>query len=66
MKDLETLRAKSIELYFKYKDGLISLENYILQIKYLDIQIDKIEIQVLNCHLVGNPALQTPSLKYLH
>ncbi len=66
MSDLVTLKMKSMKLYFKYRDGLISLESYIQQIRPLDYEIDQLEVQALSCHLVGNPVLQTPSSKHLH
>jgi hypothetical protein len=55
MSDLTSLKVKMIKLYFNYKDGLLSLEEYIQQIKPLDCKIDKLELNILSSHLVDNP-----------
>ena len=56
MSDLQNLRIKSIQLYFKYKNGLLSLEEYIQLIKLLDYKIDKQELRTLRYHLLDIPA----------
>jgi len=66
MPDLQNLRIKSMELYFKYKDGLLSLEEYIQKIKPLDHKIDKLELQNVNYCLVDNSVSQIAFLKHLH
>ena len=42
MKKLKTLQEQSMNIYLKYRSNLISLDEYLKQIKPLDIEIDKI------------------------
>ena len=66
MPNLKNLRVKSIQLYFKYKDGLISLVEYQEQLRPLDREIDKLEVQIFSNYLQGNLILEKSSLEHLH
>jgi len=44
MLSLKNLKIKSMKLYFKYKDGIITLEEYLKKIKPLDNSIDALEM----------------------
>ena len=55
-----------MQLYFNYKDGVITLEDYLHQIKPLDDEIGFLEIKTLSCHLQGNLVYEKSSLKHLH
>ena len=66
MANLKNLRVDSMLLYFKYKDGLISLVEYQEQIKPLDEEIDKLELQTLSYYLQGNLVSEISSSKHLH
>ena len=66
MSNIAGLKIKMIKLYFNYKNGLLSLEDYIQQIKPLDIQIDQLEIQTINCYLLDNRVSEISSSKHLH
>ncbi len=61
-----SIKMKSMKLYFRYKDGSISLKDYLKQIKPLDDEIDLLEVQTLSCHLEDNPVFEISSLKQLH
>ena len=66
MLNLKNLRVDSMLLYFKYKDGLISLVEYQEQIRPLDKEIDKLELQTLSHYLQGNLVSDISSSKHLH
>ena len=66
MSNLKKLRVKSIQLYFKYKDGLISLVEYKEQLRPLDKEIDKQELQIFSDYLQGNLVFEKSSLEHLH
>jgi hypothetical protein len=66
MSNLKNLRVVSMLLYFKYKDGLISLIEYKEQLMQLDKEIDKLELQVFSDYLQGNLVFEKSSLKHLH
>ncbi len=66
MSNLISLKIKSMQLYFTYKDGIMTLEDYLLQIKPLDKEIDYLEVQALSCHLGDNLAFEKSFLKQLH
>ncbi len=51
MSNLNNLKKESIYLYFQYRQGVISKEEYIEKIKLLDEHIDSIEIESLKCYL---------------
>ncbi len=48
MSKLVDLRVKSMKLYLKYKDGSMTLDAYLEQIKPLDNKIDILEVRTLN------------------
>ena len=58
MSQLTTLKVKSMKLYFEYKEGLITLEEYLERIKPLDEDIDKLEMSSISCHLEDTPAFE--------
>ena len=62
---LKTLRTKSMHLYFNYRTGLITQEEYQRYIEPLDDAIDGLELQALNCLLQDSPACEISSLKHL-
>ena len=62
MSKIANLKIKSMKLYFSYRDGLITLEDYQSQIRPLDNEIDKHEIKALSCYLEDTPALRRLSL----
>ncbi len=66
MPNLKNLRIVSMLLYFKYRDGLISLVEYKEQLIPLDKEIDKLELQIFSDYLQGNLAFEKSSLKHLH
>ena len=66
MASLKNLKIKSMQLYFSYKDGVITLEDYQLQIKPLDEEIEFLEIQTLSRYLQGNLVCEKSSLKHLY
>ena len=66
MSNLKKLRVKSIQLYFKYKDGLISLVEYKEQLRPLDKEIDKQELQIFSNYLQDNLVFEKSSLEHLH
>jgi len=66
MPNLKNLRIVSMLLYFKYRDGLISLVEYKEQLILLDKEIDKLELHVFSDYLQGNLAFEKLSLKHLH
>ena len=51
MSNLNNLKKESIYLYFQYRQGVISKEEYIKKTKLLDEHIDSIEIESLKCYL---------------
>ena len=61
MLNLANLKLKSMQLYFQYKNGYISLEDYIKQIKPLDDKVDSLEIQTLSCYLGDNLVFEKSS-----
>ena len=65
MQSLVTLRIKSMQLYFKYKDGSLTLEDYLEKIKLLDGKIDDLELKVLSCYLQDNLVFEKSSLKQM-
>ena len=65
MHSISDLRIISMKLYNMYRFDLLSLEEYLEQIKPLDRAIYQMELNVLNCHLQGTPAFERPSLKHL-
>ena len=66
MSSLTTIKIKSMQLYFKYKDGCMTLQEYQEQIKPLDTAIDKLEVQALNHYLGDTSAFEISSSKHLH
>ncbi len=62
MSKIANLKVQSMKLYFSYRDGLITLEDYQSQIRPLDNEIDKHEIKALSCYLGDTPALRRLSL----
>ena len=66
MSNLKNLRVDSMLLYFKYKNGQISLVEYKKQLMPLDKEIDKLELQVFSNYLQDNLAFEKSSLKHLH
>ena len=52
-------------LYDKYRSGLLTLEEYIEQIRPLDQAIDTLELNALNGHLQDKLASEKLSLKHL-
>jgi len=63
MSNLASLKLKSIQLYFKYKDGVITLEEYQRKLRSLDNTIDSQEIQTISDYLQDNLVLQKSSLE---
>ncbi len=64
--NLKKLKLKSNQLYFQYKDGSITLEGYLKQIKPLDDKIDSLELHVLSCYLQDIPVFEKSFLKHLY
>ena len=65
MSNLKNLRVKSIQLYFKYKEGVINLVEYQEQLRPLDRAIDKLEVQIFSNYLQGNLVFEKSSLEHL-
>ncbi len=61
MSNLKNLKKESMNLYFKYREGLITLDSYLQQIKPLDDAISSCEIQILKCHLGDSPVFEITS-----
>ena len=66
MSTIANLQVKSIKLYFQYREGLITLKDYLTQIKPFQTEIDQLELKILSCYLADSPILQRASLKHLH
>lgn len=66
MSNLTDLRVKSLQLYFKYKEDVISIEKYQEQLKPLDKEIDKLELQMFASYLQDIPVSRISSLELLH
>ena len=66
MLSITSMNIKSMKLYFQYRNGSISLKDYLKQIKPLDDKIDFLEVQKFSCHLEDNPVFEISSLKQLH
>ena len=66
MSIIVNLKTKSIKLYFQYREGLITLKDYLTQIKAFQSEIDKLELKFISCYLADSPVLQRASLKHLH
>ena len=65
MYSISDLRIISMKLYNMYRFDLLSLEEYLEQIRPLDQAIDQMELNALNCYLLDTPAFERPSLKHL-
>ena len=63
--ELERLKKQSMDLYFKYKQGLISYQEYIDLVKVLDKKIDEFELSN-GCDIIHHTFLGKSSSKYLH
>ena len=66
MSTIANLKIKSIKLYFQYREGLITLKDYLTQIKPFQTEIDKLELKALSCYLEDSSALKKPFLEHLH
>ncbi len=66
MSNIAKIKIKSMQLYFKYRDGTLSLEDYLQQIKPLDEMIDKHEIKALSCYLQDNLVFEKSSSLQTH
>ncbi len=62
---MDNLKIKSMELYLKYKDGIITLKEYQRELKPLDNSIDKQELQTVSACLQDIPVFEKSSLKQL-
>ena len=62
MSKLANLKLKSMKLFFKYKDGIITLEEYQKEMLPLDSAIDNQELQAFSNYLGDNHLLQKSSL----
>lgn len=63
---LKKLKQQSMNLYSEYCYEHITLDEYLQQIRPLDKEIDKLELQTLTQCLGDNPAFEISSLKQLH
>ena len=63
--ELERLKKQSMDLYFKYKQGLITYQEYIHHIRVLDKKIDEFELSN-GCDIIHHTFLGKSSSKYLH
>ena len=65
LEPLLSLKQMAVKLYFRYRSGLLELEEYLKLMKPIDEEIDKIELQSLNCCLLDTPVCEISSLKQL-
>ncbi len=61
MSDLARIKILSMKLYFKYRAGSITLEEYLVKIKPLDEKIDFLEVQTFKYCLLDNPFFEKSS-----
>jgi len=64
--DLKTIKVETIKFYLRYRNGLITQEEYQCHIKPLDTAIDALELQTLISKFQDNPAYEISSSKHLH
>jgi hypothetical protein len=62
---LEKLKKQSMDLYFKYKQGLLSYQDYINMICVLDQKIDEFELSY-GCDFNHRNFLEKSSSKHPH
>ena len=60
------LQNMSMQLYTRYRTGLLTQKEYLNLIKPLDEAIDRLELQTLSRYLQGTPVLKISSSKHLH
>ena len=53
---IKSLKIDFMNLYFSYREGKITLDDYLKQIKYLDDEIDLHETQIFKCYQGDTPA----------
>lgn len=63
---LKILKQKSMSIYLEYRCEHIKLDEYLREIKPLDEEIDKLELQTLSYYLEDNPVFEISSLKQIH
>jgi len=47
---LSSLQEMAMKLYERHQSGLLSLQEYLHLMIPIDKEIDKLEIQIFNCH----------------